>query len=89
MCAYVWPKLNGWPLVGKAIIPVSPNRFAINSKRPFPFTHYPENTDDVYVGRIRRDLGSENGLLLWIVADNLLRGAAVNACSIVSYLLKR
>jgi len=46
-----------------------------------------EGTDDVYVGRIRRDLGSENGILMWIVADNLLVGAATNACKIVRYLL--
>jgi len=55
----------------------------------YPMPIVAENTDDVYVGRIRRDLGSENGLLLWVVADNLLRGAATNACNIVSFLLKR
>ncbi len=53
----------------------------------YPMPVIAENTDDVYVGRIRRDLGSENGLLMWIVADNLLVGAATNACNIVRYLL--
>ena len=39
-------------------------------------------TDEVYVGRIRRDLSQENGLALWIVADNLRKGAALNAVQI-------
>ena len=39
-------------------------------------------TDDVYVGRIRRDLSRENGLALWIVADNLRKGAALNAVQV-------
>lgn len=54
----------------------------------YPMPVIAENTDDVYVGRLRRDLGSENGLLLWIVADNLLVGAATNACNIARYLLE-
>jgi len=53
----------------------------------YPMPLIAEGTDDVYVGRIRRDLGSENGILMWIVADNLLVGAATNACKIVRYLL--
>jgi aspartate-semialdehyde dehydrogenase len=39
-------------------------------------------TDAVYVGRIRRDLSHENGLALWIVADNLRKGAALNAVQV-------
>lgn len=39
-------------------------------------------TDAVYVGRIRRDLSSANGLALWIVADNLRKGAALNAVQV-------
>ena len=39
-------------------------------------------TDDVYVGRVRRDLSQENGLALWIVADNLRKGAALNAVQV-------
>ena len=39
-------------------------------------------TDNVYVGRIRRDLSHENGLALWIVADNLRKGAALNAIQV-------
>ncbi|MBO0702958.1 MAG: aspartate-semialdehyde dehydrogenase, partial [Candidatus Dormibacteraeota bacterium] len=39
-------------------------------------------TDDVYVGRVRRDLSHENGLALWVVADNLRKGAALNAVQV-------
>ena len=38
--------------------------------------------DDVYVGRIRKDLSSKNGIALWIVSDNLRKGAALNAVQI-------
>lgn len=55
----------------------------------YPMPGIAEGTEDVYVGRIRRDLGSDNGLLMWIVADNLLRGAATNACNVVEFLLER
>ena len=44
--------------------------------------------DPVYVGRIRRDTSSENGLNLWVVADNLRIGAALNAVRIAEYLLE-
>lgn len=54
----------------------------------YPTPIIAENTDDVYVGRIRRDLSCENGLLLWVVADNLLVGAATNACNVVRFLLE-
>ncbi len=53
----------------------------------YPMPIVAENTDDVYVGRIRKDLSAENGLLMWVVADNLLVGAATNACNVVRYLL--
>ncbi|MGH7910876.1 MAG: aspartate-semialdehyde dehydrogenase, partial [Candidatus Dormibacteraceae bacterium] len=39
-------------------------------------------TDEVFVGRVRRDLSQENGLALWIVADNLRKGAALNAVQV-------
>jgi aspartate-semialdehyde dehydrogenase len=39
-------------------------------------------SDEVYVGRIRRDLSSERGLLMWIVSDNLRKGAALNAVQV-------
>ena len=45
--------------------------------------------DDVYVGRIRRDFSCENSLNLWIVADNLRKGAATNTIQILEYLLNK
>ena len=47
-----------------------------------------EDTDEVYVGRLRRDLSSNKGILYWVVADNLRRGAATNACNIVRALVR-
>lgn len=44
--------------------------------------------DDVFVGRIRKDLGFENGLSMWIVGDNLRKGAATNAVQIAELLIK-
>lgn len=48
-----------------------------------------EGTDDVYVGRIRRDASAEHGIAMWIVADQLRKGAALNAVQIAEELLKR
>ena len=45
-------------------------------------------TDDVYVGRVREDESIPNGLNLWVVADNLRKGAALNAVQIAETLLK-
>lgn len=43
--------------------------------------------DEVYVGRIRRDFSIENGLNLWVVADNIRKGAASNAIQIAEYII--
>jgi aspartate-semialdehyde dehydrogenase len=47
------------------------------------------NRDDVFVGRIRIDDSLENGANLWLVADNLRKGAATNAVQIAEVLLAR
>ena len=44
--------------------------------------------DDVYVGRIRRDFSLDNGLNLWVVADNIRKGAALNAVQLAEVLIK-
>lgn len=46
-------------------------------------------TDDVFVGRIRRDASHPNGLVMWVVADNLRKGAALNAVQIAEEMVKR
>ncbi len=54
---------------------------------PLPLIHG-EGTDDVFVGRIRKNLTVENGLNLWIVADNIRKGAALNSIQIAELLIK-
>ncbi|NFG97647.1 aspartate-semialdehyde dehydrogenase [Clostridium sporogenes] len=44
--------------------------------------------DEVYVGRIRRDFSLDNGLNLWVVADNIRKGAALNAIQIAEHIIK-
>lgn len=54
---------------------------------PMPITS--AGKDEVFVGRIRKDESTENGIQLWITADNLRKGAATNAVQILQHLLKR
>lgn len=58
-----------------------------NNVYPMPLDA--EGTDQVYVGRIRRDFSVENGVNLWIVADNIRKGAATNAVQIAELLINR
>jgi len=57
------------------------------SKYPMPV--YSGGTDSCYVGRIRNDNSIENGLNLWVVADNLRKGAALNAVQIAELALRK
>ena len=52
----------------------------------YPMPAYAQGKDDVFVGRIRRDESQPNTLNMWIVADNLRKGAATNAVQIAEYL---
>lgn len=54
---------------------------------PMPLIHA-NDKDDVFVGRLRRDESNQNTLNMWIVSDNLRKGAATNAVQIAEYLLK-
>jgi aspartate-semialdehyde dehydrogenase len=45
--------------------------------------------DDVFVGRIRRDPGNESAIDLWVVSDNLRKGAALNAVQLAELLVER
>ena len=54
----------------------------------YPMPKYTEGKNDVFVGRVRRDFSVENGLNMWVVADNLRKGAATNAVQIAEYLVK-
>ncbi len=55
----------------------------------YPMAVEAAGNDDVYVGRIRRDAGNERALDLWIVADNLRKGAATNAVQLAELLVER
>lgn len=55
----------------------------------YPMPLDAEGTDGVYIGRIRKDLSVENGLNIWVVADNTRKGAALNAVQIAEALIKR
>jgi len=57
-----------------------------NNLYPMPVNAH--NKDEVFVGRIRRDESQENTLNLWIVADNLRKGAATNTVQIAEYLIE-
>jgi aspartate-semialdehyde dehydrogenase len=57
-----------------------------NAGNNYPMPKFAKDKDEVFVGRIRRDDTIENGLNLWIVADNLRKGAATNAVQIAEYL---
>jgi aspartate-semialdehyde dehydrogenase len=54
----------------------------------YPMPIYAEGKDDVFVGRIRRDESQDNTLNMWIVADNLRKGAATNTVQIAEYLVE-
>lgn len=58
------------------------------SKQIYPMPLWAHEKDEVFVGRIRRDDTQPNTLNLWIVSDNLRKGAATNAVQIAEYLLK-
>lgn len=57
------------------------------SKNKYPMPIDAEGKDDVFVGRLRRDLDEPNCLNMWIVSDNLRKGAATNAVQIAEYVL--
>ncbi|HXB30459.1 MAG TPA: Asd/ArgC dimerization domain-containing protein, partial [Puia sp.] len=57
------------------------------SKQEYPMPKDAHNRDEVFVGRLRRDDTQPNTLNMWIVSDNLRKGAATNAVQIAEYLV--
>ena len=57
-----------------------------NNVYPMPINA--QDTDEVYVGRIRKDFSADNALNLWVVADNIRKGAATNTIQIAETLIK-
>ncbi len=72
------------PDEAKEILSKAPGIIVVDnpSKNEYPIPINSPGTDEVFVGRIRRDASIKNGLDLWIVADNLRKGAALNAVQI-------
>lgn len=58
-----------------------------NNSYPMPINS--EGSDNVYVGRIRKDFSKPDSFNLWIVSDNLRKGAATNSIQIAEYLLEK
>lgn len=54
----------------------------------YPMPTYVQDKDEVYAGRIRRDFSVENGINMWVVADNIRKGAATNTVQIAELILK-
>lgn len=57
-------------------------------KNEYPLPIYASGKDEVFVGRVREDESIENGINLWVVSDNLRKGAALNAVQIAEELIK-
>ena len=72
----------------KQILKNSPSIILKDDFEVYPTTFDSNNQDNVFVGRIRRDFSVSSGINLWIVADNLRKGAASNAIQILENLIK-
>ena len=54
----------------------------------YPLATSANGHDEIFVGRIRRDYSVKNGINMWVVADNVRKGAATNAIQILEHLIK-
>lgn len=79
------------PDKARELLAVAPGVIVIddieNKKYPMPL--YSSDTDEVYVGRIRKDISADNSLCLWVVADQIRKGAATNAVQIAELVVAR
>ena len=57
------------------------------ANKVYPMPLFLAGKDDVYVGRVRKDLANENGLTFWLVGDQIKKGAALNAVQIAEWLI--
>ena len=59
------------------------------ANKQYPMPLFTAGEDDVFVGRIRRDLANENGLTFWLCGDQIKKGAALNAVQIAENLIQQ
>ena len=59
------------------------------STQTYPMPLFTGGKDDVYVGRVRKDLANDNGITLWLSGDQIKKGAALNAVQIAEYLISK
>lgn len=59
------------------------------STQTYPMPLFTGGKDDIYVGRIRKDIASDNGIILWLSGDQIRKGAALNAVQIAEYLISK
>ena len=74
----------------KSILASAPGIVVVDdpANNKYPLALDAAGTDDIYVGRIRRDESVENGINFWVVADNIRKGAATNAVQIAQILVE-
>ncbi|RMD59238.1 MAG: aspartate-semialdehyde dehydrogenase [Nitrospirae bacterium] len=74
----------------RAILSTAPGIIVYDApeKNVYPLQIYASGKDEVYVGRIREDISIEKGIVMWVVADNLRKGAALNAVQIAEKLIE-
>lgn len=72
----------------KAAFKNAPGITLFEDNRTYPMPLGSASEDDIFVGRVRKDLASENGLTFWCVGDQIKKGAALNAVQIAEYLVK-
>lgn len=79
------------PSMARKLLSEAPGLIVLDdpSQNRYPTPRDVANQDHVYVGRIRKSLTAQNGLSMWVVGDNLRKGAALNAVQILEYLVQR
>jgi len=77
------------PEKARGLLSVAPGVTVVDypEKNEYPLALYAAGQDDTYVGRIREDFSCENGLVMWVVSDNVRKGAALNAVQIAERLV--
>jgi aspartate-semialdehyde dehydrogenase len=58
------------------------------AEKKYPMPLFVSGKDDVYVGRLRKDVSNPNGITFWCVGDQIKKGAALNAVQIAEYLIR-